>query len=524
MVIVCAFAAAAALVGGFLAGDRSPTPRETLIAASSRCAFESAPQPVSIAFCDTFAEAPTTNPDGSRSAQLNGTLWGVSRELGANNLGQHQYDAGVDTLQIGGTCQPHAVTIESDIQLCNGAANDVVNDNLDVNAANAGVENGNGGVTSLAMYPKQPFDFAHRTGTVVFDVSDDSGGMHTAWPEFWVTDLPVPDPFVHFNEWQSVPEYGFGLRLGGACTPAGTGGGSGGGECGPHCPSNNTGYVVTVASAVVVNHYRVNDSDTGDTPPQNKGTLRLVPAGCVTEPTRPGQMNHFEIRVNRRRIAIYATNAFTPPFDPAVDKLVRLATVPNAHLGFTRGLIWLEDAHYNANKAVDPKLQAMHTFSWANVGFDGPTLPRDLTFDVPDADQPVPGYPGLLNLGWAVPAGRTPLRLTVPNVTGTASAIGALLTFNYGVDTAVTLTYRVNNGRRRVVRWPFGVCAVQNGLHVCGERTIAVPVALRGIKTGANLIRIHASGSTFISNVDLILRGAGGIVAPAPDSLAAGPA
>jgi hypothetical protein len=82
------------------------------------------------------------------------------------------------------------------------------------------------------------------------------------------------------------------------------------------------------------------------------------------------------------------------------------------------------------------------------------------------------------------------------------------------VDTPVTLTYRVNNGRRHVVRWPFGACAVQNGLDACGQRTIAVPVALSDIKTGANLIRIHASGSTFISNVDLILRGAGGIVGP----------
>src|SRR5581483_9367686 len=113
---------------------------------------------------------------------------------------------------------------------------------------------------SLAMYPKQPFDFAGRTGTVVFDVSDDSGGMHAAWPEFWVTNLPVPDPFVHFNGVASVPQYGFGLRLGGVCTPAGSGPGSGGANCGPNCPANNTGYVLGVASAVVVNNYRVNDT------------------------------------------------------------------------------------------------------------------------------------------------------------------------------------------------------------------------------------------------------------------------
>jgi hypothetical protein len=163
LVAGCALAAFAAP-----GANRSSSPRATLIAASSPCVFESARQPVSIAFCDSFAEAPTANPDGSRSAQLDGTLWGISRELGFNNLGQHQYDAGVRALQIGGTCPPHAVTIESDVQLCDGAANDVVNDNPDVNATNAGTFNEDGTVTSLAMYPKQPFDFADRTGTVVF--------------------------------------------------------------------------------------------------------------------------------------------------------------------------------------------------------------------------------------------------------------------------------------------------------------------------------------------------------------------
>ena len=44
------------------------------------------------------------------------------------------------------------------------------------------------------MYPKQPFDFAGRTGTVVFDVSADSEGPHAAWPEFWITDQPLPAP------------------------------------------------------------------------------------------------------------------------------------------------------------------------------------------------------------------------------------------------------------------------------------------------------------------------------------------
>ena len=56
------------------------------------------------------------------------------------------------------------------------------------------------------MYPKQPFDFAGKTGTVSFDVSNDTQGTHAAWPEFWLTDIPVPTPFNHFNSWHLAPE------------------------------------------------------------------------------------------------------------------------------------------------------------------------------------------------------------------------------------------------------------------------------------------------------------------------------
>jgi hypothetical protein len=485
-------------------------------AAALPCAFESAPAPVPVAFCDSFQEGPTVNPPGSRSGQLNGALWGVSRQLGYDNLGQQQYDAGVTSLQIGGTCPSSPVTIETDVRICHGVLDDVVNDNTQVTVANTNQVNGNGTVTSLAMYPKQPFDFAGRTGTVVFDVSDDSGGMHTSWPEFWVTSAPTPDPFVHFNSWQAVPQFGFGLRLGGVCSPAGTGPGSGGGNCGPDCPSDNTGYVVTVASAIVVNNYTVNDTDSGDTPPQNLGTLKYVPDGCVTEPTAPGQMNHFEVRVSQQRIDVYATDAFTPPFNPARERLVHLGTVTNPDLGFTRGLIWLEDVHYNANKGIDTKLQALHTFSWANVGFDGPLLPRDLAFDVPDANEPTPGYPTLDNLGWRMPDNGTPLALTVPGVHGTAAAHGALLTLNYEQDDPATLTYRVNNGSWQTEPWPFGACAVQNGLASCGQRTIALTVPLTDVRAGNDTVQILSSQPSIVSNVDLVLRGAGGVVPPTP--------
>ena len=73
-----------------------------------------------------------------------------------------------------------------------------------------------------------------------------------------------------------------------------------------------------------------------------------------------------------------------------------MATIANANLTFTRGLIWIEDAHYNANK-FGCHCQAQHTFTWDNVGFDGPVVARDLAFDANDAMKPLAN--GQINLG-----------------------------------------------------------------------------------------------------------------------------
>jgi hypothetical protein len=441
------------------------------------------------AFCATFSRAAGT---GNRSGELDGTVWGVSRQLGFNNLGQHQYDAAVKSLRITGTCPTETVTVETDIKICHGRLNEVVNDNPDVNPSNQTIESGAGTVTSLAMYPKQPFDFGGRTGKVVFDVSDDSGGSHAAWPEFWITSAPAPDPFAHLSSWQSLPQYGFGIRLDGVCSPGQ------GGQCGPNCSNHNTTNVVTVNDAIVVRDYTEND-------PENNGDVRTIRYGCVREPTKRGQLNHFQVNVAENRIEVYGTNPGTEA------PLIHLATVPNADLGFTRGLIWLEDVHYNANKGVDVGVhQALHTFTWDNVGFDGPLLPRDLAFDASDSDTSVPGYPALINLGWVTSASAR-VTITIPKVTGIAKAAGGLLTFNFDNQdvSPVTLRYSLNGHAAHTYRWPFRDTMTNS------PRTVAIPIRLSEVLSGTNHVKIWSDQDTLIlSNVDLIMRGAGGIAEP----------
>jgi len=467
-----------------VAGAGAQTSAQATSASSpTACQFLSAPGAIP-AFCETFDQPAGT---GNRSGDLNGTLWGVSRLLGGVNSGQGQYyDASPTIMEKCG--QSIQVQPPNDIAICNGQLVDAQFDQH--------------GVTTVAMYPKQPFDIAGRTGTVAFDVSDDSHGSHRAWPEFWYTNKPVPAPFTHFSSLQQVPQDGFGVRFDAFCPAFGDPG------CGirPACPEYPISVsVISVGSADVVNNYASNDSSM-DTPP---GPISVEVVGCVKASSGPGDMNHFELRISPNEIDVYGVDA------GATGPLKKIAVITNMTLTLTRGLVWLEDAHYNGDKdGID---QGTHTFTWDNLAFDGPVLPRDLAFDVLDRLTPVgPNYPGLLNLGWPlVPNDPTPLTLTVPGVYNIDKAAGAILTLNYATDLPITLSYRVNNGVWHDQPWPFPTCYTQNGNVQCGSRTIAVPVPLSEVQPGTNTIQFKTSDSTNnagIANVDLILVGAGGIV------------
>jgi hypothetical protein len=268
-----------------------------------------------------------------------------------------------------------------------------------------------------------------------------------------------------------------------------------------NCPKEPlSAAVTTVDSAVVVNNDVSDDSFTDVAP----GPISVKQLNCVRASSGPGNMNHYELRVSQHEIDVYGTDA------GATSPLVELAVISNMSLTLTRGLIWIEDVHYNGDK--DGPDQGTHTFTWDNVGFDGPSLPRDLAFDVLDRLEPVgPSYPTLLNLGWGVfPTDTSPLSVSVPGVYNVANASAALLTFNYWAFNRVTVSYRVNGGSWQSAPWPFGACYTQNSTVLCGAKTIALPVTLSDVRAGNNTVQFMSSDGMEISNIDLVLAGAGG--------------
>jgi hypothetical protein len=447
-----------------------------------------------VIFCEPFDVVNSGIP--SRTGALDPNVWGVSRTTGNTNFGVGQYDGWTATTSII-LCDGTTPTVAppNDVQICNGQLREATNDDP------TGVMDA-GNVLTLAMYPKQPFDFAGRTGTVSFDVSNDSHGTHSAWPEFWMSDLPVPAPFSHFASWTAFPANGFGVRFANMA-PAGDQG---------LCPNANnlTMNRWTVDSAIVVRNYVYEDNDfavgvrygTASNPPL---TVTLV--DCVIAPADgSGIMNHVELQVNQSEIDIYATDAGVAASPTTLRKI---ATVTNANLTFTRGLVWFEDAHYNASKGIPPS-QANHTFMWDNLAFDGPFPGRDFTFDALDIGN-VDAASNTTDLGQFSSGGQT-ASWNILNVPANPQAAVVRVLFNFfNQDAPIpTVINVIVNGHAHSAPWPYSDTLMNTW------RTFAVTVNLSDLVAGANVVQIGTDQPTITANVNIQLAGVPGAVPVLP--------
>lgn len=424
----------------------------------------------------------------SRTGDLDPNVWGVSRASGWNNAGAQQFNIWPATELVG--CNGTTTVLPpNDIKICNGQLREATNDNPSGQFAG-------GTVTVLAMYPKQPFDFTGRTGTVAFDISNDAQNSHAAWPEFWFTDTPVPTPFVHFDTWRSLPQHGFGIRFYGS-------------------DLHTTPRRWTVGAATVVRNWVMDDTEGYGT----RTALALEELGTVlSPPDNSGLLNHVELRIAQNQIDVYATDAGVAP---SVATLKHIASITNANLSATRGLIWLEDVHYNADKAAEgipnpPPSQSKHTFVWDNVEFDGPFTYRDFSYDALDANVPVTnlpaGAPAVNALGKWSGIGADVASWNVLNIPANPNPAAVRVVFNFLHDFGPVTTLNVTvNGHAHSVPWPYPDTAVTWRTH-----SVTIPVA--DLITGTNIVQIGANAPLIVSNVNIVLVNVPGGVPVLPGS------
>ncbi len=439
-------------------------------------------------FCDSFDNKNLGIP--GRTGDLDPNVWGVSRGTGFVNFGQNQYNGWAAAIPLQTCSGTITVAVPNDIMICNGQLHEASNDNP------SGVFE-DGDVQTIAMYPKQPFDFAGRTGTVSFDISNDSHSTHAAWPEFWMSNLPVPMPFNHFDSWQALPQHGFGIRFS-AAAEAGQGG---------SCPNSNNLSLPrwTVDTAAVVRNYVLEDTD-------GVGLVNLTvqKLDCViSSPNNSGITNHVELKISQNQIDVYATDAGVVP---TITNLKHIAVITNANLTFTRGLIWLEDVHYNADKGGLPS-QRNHTFVWDNVAFDGPFTYRDFSYDALDALQPTPGYSYMVNLGKF----SLPNQVAIWNVLNVpanpqAAVVRVLFNFhNEGSPVPTVLNVTVN-GHAHPTPWPYPDAIINTW------RTFAVTIPTTDLVPGTNVVQLGSDQPMVSSNVNIALVNVPGGVPVSPGS------
>ncbi|HEY4177158.1 MAG TPA: hypothetical protein VGM90_10015 [Kofleriaceae bacterium] len=453
-----------------------------------------------VAFCETF-DSP--NPIFNRSGEMNGDVWGVQRIGGPLNIGQPFAWANTK-LDLCGTMIN--ASAESDLRVCSGQLREATDDNL------PGTFEA-GGPTAITMYAKQPFDFKGRTGTIAFDVTNDSAGTHAAWPELWVTDQPVPAPWIHFGSLISHPKNGLAIRMAAAVGPGGQG------ECPNQDNLDKTRW--TVDSAAVIRNFVMEDtvSEHDSTCLGAKscftGDLKVDLLDCVTEDPDAGPnggFNHVEVKVSKDTIDVYATDA------GVATPLKHIASITGANLSFDNGVVWIDDSHYNADKGPEDRpSQRVHTFAWDNIAFDGPLLPRHLSFDVLDSKVPVTDGTGGVLLGWSStptqPVSVSTLPMTAENISAASSA---LLMFNFYLREPQIATFHYSiNGHAHTYAWPYP----DNQGNT--PRTLAIPVDLGELVAGPNAITLgtttdgQESGNAEWAHINIALLDAGGVVAPA---------
>ena len=447
------------------------------------------------AFCDTF-DSPTTDTGHEREGELDPKRWSVARTeqaaLGGDGttVGPNALPVGTATLPSCRADLPAKVVPDQDVLICNTI------DTLQSNTLLIAAAEQNYGQAAARI--RQPFDFAARTGKIVFDATLQPSGL-LGWVALDITEDPIGAPSylkVQNEENGAVPRNGLEIHFDQNCQVT---------------DQVSVLYIITIVDYVQ--------------------TITTVPDDqrhCVS--MQPGQLNHVEVDLSTSHVAISASPASA---DGVTFAPVEMLAEQDISLPFTSGYVQLSvynhaSVKYSTNHDVDSYIA-----QFDNVGFDGPVLPVEVAAEVPDSltDVPVPAgtpFTDAVNVGYKLgdltaSGFGPPLSFTPIDLTGATSAQIALIWYslvpsmnqNQGNIADYELDYRLNGGATHrftlsADQLAFIAAQITAQQPVSGTLGIKLDVDPAELVSGTNTIElattnVPTSYPPAVYNIDLIV-------------------
>jgi len=454
------------------------------------CGFETA------AFCDTF-DAPS--PRQGRAGELDRSFWSAGRSQGQLSTTRAM---GIGMAVIP-ECRPGMSTHvwpDGDTLICNPTASVASHHLLVATAAQNYGQNG--------YRIRQPFDFANRTGKIVFDAAVNLLSPLHGWVSLAITEDPIAVP-------------GYAIR---------------GNDEGSIVPRN----AVEVHFANFGDHTRMSVRnvqifrdyvDTVHEPPQASSAPAF----------KPGKLQHYEFSISEQGIEVTVT-----PYseDGVAFGAPEVRFKVDAAVPFSRGYVHVSVHNHAMIKYTQPDSQAeildATVAQMDNVGFDGPVIGNYREYEVPDAlvkfNEPLGDPYNPENIGYdigyvvqdAAEGPKQVLRLTGVDPSNVASAKLAFtvwLNFN-GASAFDQFAFRARlNGKRWLERKfsPAEIRFFTDGPTVVdpkgapvgdpasqGRLALMIDVPLEDLVSGDNTVEfvtanIPTSYPPLVSNVDLVM-------------------
>ena len=438
---------------------------------------------VSAAFCETFAGGVSA---GGREGDLDASRWSVGRTVG--NTSNSDLMPFPPTPVSACRAGVATATADNDLLVCDNSSGHTGQLLTAMSAQNYGI---------LSMRPRQPFDFAARTGTIAYNVDAITEGILAWWTSIYVTDDPTSMASDSAQVAGMLPRNGVGINFDDGC---GT----------------------TDASKVRVGSIFVY-KNTAET------KISGANSACVT--TKRGSLNHIEIRLSQTNIEVWASD-YSTDGGHTFPNFKRVFTTP-IDLSITRGYVHFQQAErapvkYATQSNISPGYANNY---WSNLGFDGPVISPEISYALPDALTTNPNT-GAANIGYTLlnnpyatttcctNGQPTATILTIPNV-NTAAISTAELSFavNYtyydtALPTTVSLRYSLNGGPWRTPN-PQPNTVGQNTCTGCpgptggGGVLYNFPIPISDLQTGTNTIALAIDNSInswapILTSLDLI--------------------